>query len=326
MSAGRGGRWTGRAWPGDDQAVLSGLAGKVAVVTGGAGGIGSASARRLSQEGCRVVVVDIDGDGARKVAEELPGDSAWVRADVARDDDVAEYLDVATRTFGRIDLHHLNAGIPGPPGWFPDLNAAEFDRVMAVNVRGVFLGLRGAFRRYREQRTAGSVVLTASIASLRGSADLIAYQTSKHAVLGLLRGAAMYGGPLGIRVNAVAPGIVPTDLFSAGGGATGGHGGPGGMGDGSPPCGEVVPPGASRASGREDMVRRAATAPLRRAGTTGEIASVVAFLLSEESAYMTGEVVSVDGGSAIVSTVRPSGGAGAWDFAALDQRTYRGEE
>jgi NAD(P)-dependent dehydrogenase (short-subunit alcohol dehydrogenase family) len=135
-------------------------------------------------------------------------------------------------------------------------------------------------------------VLTASIASLRGSADLIAYQTSKHAVLGLLRGAAMYGGPLGIRVNAVAPGIVPTDLFSA--------------------------------AGREDMVRRAATTPLRRAGTPDEIAAVVAFLLSEESAYMTGEVVSVDGGAAIMSTVRSSGGAGAWDFTALDRRTYRG--
>lgn len=204
--------------------MLSGLAGKVAVVTGGAGGIGSATARRLSAEGCRVVVV-------------------------ATEADVDEYLDVATRTFGKIDFHHLSAGIPGSPGGFPELDAADFDRVMAVNVRGVLLGLRDA---------------------------------------------AMYGGPLGIRVNAVAPGIVPTDLFAA--------------------------------AGKADMVRRASTAPLRRAGTTGEIASVVAFLLSEESAYMTGEVVSVDGGSAIVSTVRPSGGAGAWDFAALDQRTYRGEE
>jgi NAD(P)-dependent dehydrogenase (short-subunit alcohol dehydrogenase family) len=276
--------------------MFSGLAGKVAIVTGGAGGLGSAAARRLSEEGCQVVVVDRDGDGARRVAEELPGEGAWVQADVASEDAVEGYLDAAVRRFGRVDLHHINAGIPGSTDGFADLDVAEFDQVLAVNVRGVFLGLRGAFRQYRSQRTAGNVVLTASIASLRGSADLIAYQTSKHAVLGLLRGAAMYGGPLGIRVNAVAPGIVPTNLFPAGGAAPG---------------------------GRDDMRQRAATSPLRRAGTPAEIASVVAFLLSEESAYMAGEVVSVDGGAAIMSTVRPSGGAGAWDFAGLDQRTYQ---
>jgi len=275
--------------------VFSGLAGKVAIVTGGAGGLGSAAARRLSEEGCRVVVVDRDGDGARQVADGLPGESAWVRADVASEADVEGYVDVAVTRFGRVDLHHINAGIPGSPGGFPDLDIAEFDQVMAVNVRGVFLGLRAAFRRYRDQRNAGAVALTASIASLRGSADLIAYQTSKHAVLGLLRGAAMYGAPLGIRVNAVAPGIVPTNLFPSGGSAPG---------------------------GRDDMRQRATTTPLRRAGTPAEIASVVAFLLSEESAYMTGEVVSVDGGAAIMSTVRPSGGAGAWDFESLDRRTY----
>jgi NAD(P)-dependent dehydrogenase (short-subunit alcohol dehydrogenase family) len=271
--------------------MLSGLDGKVAVVTGGAGGLGAATALRLSREGCRVVVVDTDGDGARRVAAALPGMSIAVTADVSAEEDVRRYLDEATHAFGRIDLHHLNAGIPGSVGGFPDLSAAEFDRVMAVNVRGIFLGLRGAFRLYRSQESTGSVALTASIASLRGSADLIAYQTSKHAVLGLLHGAAMYGGPLGIRVNAVAPGIVPTALFTP--------------------------------AGREDMVRRAATAPLRRAGTPDEIASVVAFLLSDEAAYLTGEVVSVDGGSSIVSTVRASGGAGAWDFGALDARTYR---
>jgi NAD(P)-dependent dehydrogenase (short-subunit alcohol dehydrogenase family) len=276
--------------------VLRGLAGKVAVVTGGAGGLGSAAARRLSQEGCRVLVVDIDSEGARKVAEGLPGESSWAQADVAQEEDVDGYLDTAMARFGRVDLHHLNAGIPGSPGRFPDLDTGDFDRVMAVNVRGMFLGLRGAFRCYRQQRSAGAIALTASIASLRGSADLIAYQASKHAVLGLLRGAAIYGGPLGIRVNAVAPGIVPTNLFPAGGSAPG---------------------------GRDDMRRRAATTPLRRAGTAEEIASVVAFLLSDESGYMTGEVVSADGGAAVVSTVRPSGGAGAWDTASLDDRTYQ---
>jgi NAD(P)-dependent dehydrogenase (short-subunit alcohol dehydrogenase family) len=274
---------------------VKGLAGKVAVVTGGAGGLGSASARRLAAEGCRVVVVDLDGDGASKVAASLPGEAIGVRADVAVESEVDGYLDAAVGAFGRVDLHHLNAGIPGSPGALPDLDADGFDRVMAVNVRGIFLGLRGAFRLYRSAGSTGNVVLTASIASLRGSSDLIAYQTSKHAVLGLLHGAAMYGGPLGIRVNAVAPGIVPTNLFPSGGTAPG---------------------------GRDDMVRRASTSPLRRAGTGDEIASVVAFLLSGESSYMTGETVSVDGGSAIVSTVRPSGGAGAWDFAALDRQAY----
>jgi len=189
--------------------IQRGLAGKVAIVTGGAGGLGSATARRLSAEGCRVVVVDIDGEGARKVAESLPEQSAWAAADVSGEEGVAGYLRAAMRSFGHIDLHHLNAGIPGTAGAFPDLTADEFDRVLAVNVRGIFLGLRGAFRAYRAQGSAGSVVLTASIASL-----------------------------------------------------------------------------------------------------------------SEEAAYMTGEVVSVDGGSAIVSTVRSSGGAGAWDFGALDERTY----
>lgn len=275
------------------------LTGQVAVVTGGAGGLGSAAALRLSQEGCRVLVVDRDGAGARSIAARLPGESTWLQADVAVEDEVTGYVRHAAEHFGRVDLHLLNAGLPGPVTALPGLTADEFDQVMAVNVRGVFLGLRAAFRQYQRQRSAGNIVITASIASLRGSADLIAYQTSKHAVLGLLRGAAMYGGPVGIRVNAVAPGIVPTNLFPAGGGAPG---------------------------GRDDMRQRATTTPLRRAGTSAEIAAVMAFLLSSESAYITGEVVSADGGAAIMSSVRPSGGAGAWDVAGYDAAAYRSWE
>ena len=259
------------------------LAGKVAVVTGGAGGIGGATARRLAREGARVVVIDVDGERGEQVAAEVAGMA--VAADVAREDDVERYLAAAVERFGRVDLHHLNAGIPGSLALPPDVATDDFDRVMAVNVRGMFLGLRGAFRQFALQGGGGAIVTTGSIASVRGSADLLAYHASKHAVLGLMRCAAVYGGPLGVRVNAVAPGIVPTELFAVAGNATGGG---------------------------SDMVARA--------GTPVEVAAVVAFLLSDEAAYMTGEVVSVDGGATATNTLRPSGGAGAWDPGVVDPR------
>jgi len=270
------------------------LAGQVAVVTGAGNGIGRGSAERLAGEGARVVVVDIDGAAAQRVASGLP-DAIAVQADVANESDVDAYVEAAVRTYGRIDLHHLNAGIFGSFAPLPDLGADEFDRVLAVNVRGQYLGLRAAFRRYRAQRSGGAIVLTASIASLTGSADLLAYQTSKHATLGLLRGAAMYGGPIGVRVNAIAPGIVPTDLFAA---------------------------AATTTGGKNDMVTRASTTPLRRAGTPDDMGAVTAFLLSADAAYVTGQVLSVDGGASIVNTVRPSGGAGAWSTEDIDTAMY----
>jgi len=283
---------------------MRGLDGKVAVVTGGANGIGQASATRLAEEGVRVVVVDVDGEAAERVAAGLPTESVGTKGDVASEADTEAYVELALSRFGRIDLHHLNAGVPGSFARLPDLSVADFEAVMSVNLRGMFLGLRAAFRQYEAQAqragdgdagASGAICVTASIASLRGSADLLPYQTSKHGVVGLTRGAAMYGGPLGVRVNAVAPGIVPTGLFAA---------------------------AATTRGGMNDMAARASTSPLRRAGRPAEIAGVVAFLLSDDASYMTGEIVSADGGASIVSTVRPSGGAGAWDAAALDQSFY----
>jgi NAD(P)-dependent dehydrogenase (short-subunit alcohol dehydrogenase family) len=274
---------------------LGRLAGKVAVVTGAGNGIGRGCAERLAAEGASVIAVDIDGEAARRTADDLPGKALAVTADVSDEAQVDAYMDAATAAFGRVDFHHLNAGIFGTFARLPDLPTDEFDRVLAVNARGQFLGLRAAFRQYRSQGSGGAIVLTASIASLTGSADLLAYQTSKHATLGLMRGAAMYGGPIGVRVNAVAPGIVPTDLFAA---------------------------AATQSGGKNDMARRASTTPLRRAGTPADIGAVVAFLLSDDAAYMTGQSVSVDGGATFMNTVRPSGGAGAWDTAAVDAAMY----
>ena len=194
-------------------------------------------------------------EAAEAVAADLPGDSLVVVADVSDEAAVDGAVARAVDRFGRIDLHHLNAGIFGSFIALPDLSVDEFERVMSVNVRGQFLGLRAAFRQFSAQRSAGSIVVTASIASLTGAADLLPYHTSKHAVVGLVHGAAVYGEPLGIRVNGVAPGIVPTELFAA---------------------------AATTSGGKNDMERRASTTPLRRAGTPDEIAGVAAFLLSDE--------------------------------------------
>lgn len=278
---------------------MRGIEGKVAVVTGAGRGLGAASARRLAQDGAHVVAVDLDEDLVRAVVDDLPTRSIAVRADVSIESDVQRYLQSAVDTFGRVDLHHLNAGIFGTFDALPNIALDEFERVLRVNVLGQFLGIRDAFRQFRLQQSAGTIAVTASIASLTGSADLLPYQTSKHALPGLIRGAAVYGGPLGIRVNGVAPGIVPTELFTGSDAASGGG---------------------------DDMVRRASTTPLRRAGSAEEIADVVTFLLSEESTYITGQIVSADGGASIVNTVRPSGGAGRWDPSVLDQDTYTMEE
>ncbi|MFT4468870.1 SDR family NAD(P)-dependent oxidoreductase [Arthrobacter sulfonylureivorans] len=269
----------------------AGLKNKVAIVTGAAGGIGRATVQRLAEEGLKVVAVDLDVEAAEKTAAELPGEIIGVGADVATETGVGHYMEEALKAYGRIDFHHLNAGIAGSLADLVDVSVEEWDKVMAVNLRGPFLGVRAAFRQYLKTGTTGSIVVTASIAGLRGSNDLLAYTTSKHGVIGLVHGAAVYGGPIGVRVNGIAPGIVPTSIFGE--------------------------------AGRADMVRRAGTSPLRRAGRPEEIAGSVAFLFSDDASYITGEILSIDGGANIQNTNRNAGGAGLWDVDITDAKILK---
>lgn len=253
---------------------MRGLQDKVIIVTGGARGIGAATARRLSEEGCKLVLVDLDGAEAQATAESLPGEAIGVGADVSKEEDVAAYHAAAKERFGRIDGVHLNAGIGGEWGvGLADTSMEDYDRVLSIDLRGVYLGMREALRDFREQGNGGAIVTTASTAGIVGGEWVSPYVAAKHGVVGLTKTGAVNGGPLGVRVNCVAPGLIVTRLTD---------------------INESVVEDAARA-----RAAQVATVPLGREGSPEDIASVVAFLMSDDSSYVSGVVIPVEGASLV---------------------------
>lgn len=247
---------------------------QVAIVTGAAGGIGRAAVQRFASEGAKVVAVDLPGsdlDAAVAVAKEAGGEALAVAADVTQAADVAGYVAAATETFGRIDHFFNNAGVEGaikPLLEYPD---EDFDKVIAVNVRGVFLGMKHVAP-VMVAAGRGSIVNMASVAGLGGSPMLIGYVASKHAVVGMTKSAATELGPVGVRVNAVCPSPVETRMMRS-------------LEQGISPD----DPGTVH-----DLM--AARIPLGRYGEPEEIAAVVAFLCSDDARFLNGLVAPVDGG------------------------------
>jgi len=249
--------------------------GKVIVITGGGGGIGRATAIRLAGEGARLVLVDRVSDAlAASVAavEGVGGIALSVKADVTRRTDVERYVAAAQERFGRIDAFFNNAGILGPVRPLVEYPEDDFDRVIAVNLKGVWLGLR-TVGPILMARGSGAIVNTASIAGLRSAANLVAYAASKHGVVGLTRTAAaeFAAGSTGQR------GLPGTHRHRDGCRAGAAH-----WGRGDP------------ATFRKRM---SATIPLGRYGAPEEVAALVAFLLSDEPSYLNGGIYTVDGGS-----------------------------
>jgi NAD(P)-dependent dehydrogenase (short-subunit alcohol dehydrogenase family) len=249
------------------------LDGKVAVVTGAAGVIGSATIRLLAERGARIVAVDRREADLKTAIRELPASAQAlaVEADVTREDEVAEYVRAAVDTFGTIDVFYNNAGIEGDVKPITEYSLESFRRVLDVNVVGVFLGMKHVLPVMLKQNK-GSIINTASIAGLLGSPQIAVYSASKHAVIGLTKTASWECTGTGVRVNCVCPGLIDSRMLST-------------ILQGRSP-GNAPP-------AHDKLVERI---PARRLGQASEVASIVAFLASDEASYVSGSHYTVDGG------------------------------
>ncbi len=248
------------------------LTGKVAVITGGSGGIGRATAQLFVAQGAQVVLVDVDPTGLQAAAAAI-GHAAIsvVVADVSDEAQMRGALQATMQQHGRLDVLFCNAGVEGLVAPITDTPLDQFDRVMAVNVRGVFLGLKHGLP-LMQQQGSGSILITSSVAGFKGAAHLAAYAASKHAVVGLMRSAVLETGASGVRINTIHPAPIDTRMMRA------------------------IEHG--RAPGAEAAARQMISSriPAGRYGTADEVARTALFLASDDSRYCTGGRYNVDGG------------------------------
>lgn len=251
------------------------LAGKVAVITGAASGIGEGTARRFVEEGARVVLADLQDDKGRALCSELGDDTRFVRCDVTDEAQVAAAVDTAVREFGRLDIMFNNAGIVGAVGRIADTSSDQWTRTVDVLLNGVFHGMKHASRVMVEQNS-GVIISTSSTAGILGGLGPHCYTACKHAVIGLTKSVASELARHGIRVNAISPGNTVTAMTSA-----------------------VMTGDADAIDVATSHIQKSSL--LGIAGFPVDVANAAVYLASDEARYVTGHTLVVDAGTTTVS-------------------------
>lgn len=252
---------------------MSRLQGKVAVITGGAGGIGIAAAKRFVGEGADVLLVDLDEAALNAACQEIGSNQvSYCVADVTRSEDNQRMIDVATERYGGVDIFLANAGIEGDVASILEYDEARFDQVMAVNVKGPFLGLKASIPALAA-RGGGSIIITSSVAGVRGAPGVAPYVTSKHAVIGMMKSAARECAAMNIRVNTVNPSPVETRMMRS------------------------LESGMNPDAPEQAKNAMEASIPLGRYAQPEDIANIMLFLASDDAQFITGSVYLADGGS-----------------------------
>jgi NAD(P)-dependent dehydrogenase (short-subunit alcohol dehydrogenase family) len=245
------------------------MAGRVALVTGAAAGIGRATAEAFAREGAHVVVVDLPGTAGEEVVhaiESSGGSALFVPCDVANGGEVRRMVRTAVEAFSRLDYAFNNAGIEGEAAPAAECSEENWDRVMAVNLKGVWLSMREEIP-HLLAAGGGAIVNCASVAGLVGFPGIPAYSASKHGLIGLTKSAALEYAGAGVRVNAVCPGVIRTAMIER---FTGGD--------------------------AEREAQLVASEPVGRMGTPEEVAAAVLWLCSDAASFVTGHALAVDGG------------------------------
>jgi len=251
---------------------MSKLNNKVALITGAASGIGEAIARLFVAEGAKVMLVDVDASRLSALQSEFDESAvATLQADVTDQAEVEQAVKACLETFSGLDIAVLNAGIPGANAPLEEYPVDVFNEVLDVNLKGAWLGMRSVIPAMKSQKS-GSIILTSSIQGLAALAGTTAYTTSKHAVVGMMKGAALELAEHGIRVNAIHPGYVETPMMDA--------------------IHKAVVPDAPD----DFQTAIASTVPMKRYATSEEIARLALFLGSDDSSYSTGSSFLADGG------------------------------